>query len=107
MLGRCLIAFALLAGCHKGHKISVRVEGTGICWPDVLSSAVIDGKSDVQQVRQTVPWEHELAPDVSELKLEVSSPDPGCTQVQCQITVDGAVVSMKADVKEATCTWKP
>lgn len=107
MIGRCLIAFALLVGCHKEHTVSVRVEGTGICLPDIISSTVINGKADVQRTRQTLPWEHELAPGLSELSIEVASPDPSCTKVQCQITVDGAVVSTKADVKDTTCAWKP
>ncbi len=102
--------FSLLtaAGCHSSHKVSARVESTGHCFPSVMVRTTIDGKAEAKQSNQAMPWNLELPTGLEDLRVDVFNSDsPGCTQVQCQITVDGKVTATHADPKQAICEWKP
>lgn len=102
------MAFLTVVGCHTSHKVSARVESTGICVPDISFQTLTNGSTDVQSDRKTTPWQREFPSELVELKIDVTNIDspPGCTQVQCQITVDGAVAVVRADTKHAICEWK-
>ena len=101
------LGFLAVVGCHASHKVSARVESTGHCVPDIAYQTVTNGSADARMERKTTPWQREFPAELSELQIDTTNVDgPGCTQVQCQITVDGAVAVVRADPKHVNCEWK-
>jgi hypothetical protein len=95
-------------GCHSSHKVSARVESTGFCMPDIAVQTVTNGSADLQMEQKTTPWQREFPAELTELRIDAANVDgSGCTQVQCQITVDGAVAVVRGDSERARCEWKP
>ncbi len=103
-----LLGFFVVVGCHSSHKVSVHVEGNGHCFPSIAVRTTVEGTAETKQDRQAMPWTFELPKGLEDLRIDIFNTDPpGCTQVQCQITVDGKVAPANADPKHAICEWKP
>lgn len=99
-----IFGFSASVGCHTAHKVSARVSGVGHCQPDITVQTLTKGHLDFQY-EELIPWQHEFAPELDELKIDAISVDSDC-QMTCQITVDGAVAVLRTEAKRALCEWK-
>lgn len=103
-----MFVLATVAGCHKTHDVKARVEGSGTCFLDIYTNTVTAGSADVKRISQAPPWDIAFPSGLDELSVDAFSTDTtSCTEVRCQITVDGAVAVTQADAKHPICKWKP
>jgi len=112
MYGRSIQGLFLLTACttackDAGHHVVLRVEGTDLCGSEIWARPQVNGELKLEHFQHVqIPFEKEFDPNTSELDVDVHATTATCPEVHCQLSVDGKVVDIKADVKVANCTWK-